>query len=182
MTRWTILLTLCLALAACGDAGASADDVGGNDMAAAAPVDPAAAVVLRGDGVALAGGERLAFGTPADRAVERLTAAFGAPPSSREQLPDCGPGPLEAVTWDNGFSAYMNGGGFAGWTPADQRTAEGIGFGSTRAALDAAYSPAVEETSLGAEWSAHGISGILESRAPDAAVSAIWAGETCVMR
>jgi hypothetical protein len=179
--RGTILVGLALALAACNDAGAAGDEAGGNEVAAT-PADASAAVVLRGDGVSLAEGGKIAFGTSADQTVDRLAAAFGAPPSNRERLPDCGPGPLEAVSWDNGFSAYMHDGRFTGWTALDQRTAEGIGFGSTRAELDAAYHPAIERTSLGAEWSADGISGVLESDAPDAAVSAIWAGETCVMR
>ena len=177
--RWTILFTMPLALAACDSSGASGE---ASKAAAAAPADAATSVVLRGDGVAIAGGDGLVFGAPADRALERLAAAFGAPPSRRERLPDCGPGPLEAVSWDNGFSAYMHDGRFTGWTAIDQLTAERIGFGSTRAELDVAYHPTIEQTSLGVEWSSNGISGVLESDAPDAAVSAIWAGETCVMR
>jgi len=40
----------------------------------------------------------------------------------------------------------------------------------------------VEESTRGIEFTADGVSGILASNAPDARVTALWAGATCVFR
>lgn len=143
---------------------------------------PPHALVLRGDGLALEDGELLSFGMREAATVERLSSAFGVPPDQRDRLEDCGPGALDSVGRDSGFAAYFQDGTFVGWSSIDERTAEGIGFGSTRAELDAAYAVPVEDTSLGAEFHVDGISGVLNSHAPAAQVNSIWAGMTCVMR
>jgi hypothetical protein len=145
-----------------------------------APAPKPATLVLRGDGIDLGG--VIAFGTPSDELIRKLTAFFSQPPGNVASLSDCGEGALEMAGWDNGFTTYSQEGKFTGWASVDQRTAEGIGFGSTRAELDAAYQPEVTESSLGWEFYVDGLSGILESDAPDAAISAFWSGMSCAMR
>jgi hypothetical protein len=145
-----------------------------------APAPAPAKLVLRGDGIDLGG--VIAFDTPADELIKKLTAFFSQPPSNVDTLNECGEGVLNMAGWDNGFTIYSQDGKFVGWASVDQRTAEGIGFGSSRAALDAAYHPEVAESSLGWEFYVNGLSGILESNAPDAAISEFWSGMTCVMR
>jgi hypothetical protein len=58
----------------------------------------------------------------------------------------------------------------------------GIGPGSTRAELEAVYEVEVEPTSLGIEFSAGGIGGLLDGESPDARITAMWAGVTCLFR
>lgn len=142
-----------------------------------------AAIILRGDGVVLRSGEHLAFGAPEARAIEQLAFAIGTAPAPRSRAEDCGPGALDVVGWDSGFVAYLQDGQFVGWTAIDERTAEGIGFGSSRADLNAAFGDfEIQDSSLGTEFFVQGISGVLESQLPDAQVNSIWAGMTCVMR
>jgi hypothetical protein len=59
----------------------------------------------------------------------------------------------------------------------------GIGVGSTRAELQAAYAAAaVDSTTLGVEFTAGGLQGVLESDARTAPIVALWAGAACVAR
>ncbi len=139
-------------------------------------------VVVRGDGVSLIGGKTLKFGSAQQLVIDTLTDAFDMAPSNRERLEDCGPGAIVLNAWENGFSAYFHYGAFHGWSTVDQKSPEGIGFGSSRAELDAAYHPDIFESTLGTEFSAHGYSGILESDEPDAAIIKFWAGVSCIMR
>jgi hypothetical protein len=65
---------------------------------------------------------------------------------------------------------------------AQFRTTAGIGIGSTRRELDAAYQAEVAESTLGQEFTAGEIGGLLTSAAPDGRVEALWAGMTCHFR
>jgi hypothetical protein len=58
----------------------------------------------------------------------------------------------------------------------------GIGVGSTRAQLDAAFDPQITQSSLGTEFSAAGLGGVLESPAPTARITSLWAGTGCIFR
>ncbi|MET0362125.1 MAG: hypothetical protein ABW048_10300 [Sphingobium sp.] len=164
-----------------------------NAAAAAAPAIPAAertapAIVLEGEGLRLIDpatthATPLPFGMDKAMALRGLSAGMGGAPDKVETLSDCGPGPLEVASWDKGLSAYFQDGKFVGWGGAvDLKTMDGIGFGSTRAQLVEAYHPTIEQSSLGTEFSSGGLSGILESEAPDAAISEIWAGMNCIAR
>jgi hypothetical protein len=61
-------------------------------------------------------------------------------------------------------------------------TVSGIGLGSTRAELEAAYDAEVAPSSLGIEFHAGGLAGLLDSSRPDARVVSLWAGLACVAR
>lgn len=74
-----------------------------------------------------------------------------------------------------------------GRAPSDSRapaltTASGIGIGSTRADLESAYAARVARSTLGAEFSAGGLAGLLASERPDAPIINLWAGEACLAR
>ncbi|WP_310570978.1 hypothetical protein [Gemmatimonas sp.] len=81
---------------------------------------------------------------------------------------------------------------FIGWSlggraPTDSSaptltTPSGIGLGSTRAALDSVYVARVARSSLGIEFSAGGVAGILASARADAPIQNLWAGQVCLAR
>lgn len=102
---------------------------------------------------------------------------------------DCGAGPVRYANWADGLSLVFQGGRFAGWG-LDGRatgaiaTADGIGPGATRAQLEAAYGipVVVRQTSLGTEWRAGAVSGLLDGPGRQAKVTDMWAGVNCVAR
>ena len=61
-------------------------------------------------------------------------------------------------------------------------TASGIGIGSTRAALESAYVARVARSSLGVEFTAGGMAGLLASNAANAPIRNLWAGQVCLAR
>lgn len=127
----------------------------------------------------------LPFGRPTADAVAALSTALGAP-VDRGTNSECGAGPTEIVRWKGGFTAMFLEGRFNGWS-ADRRkglaTMNGIGVGSTRAELFAAYSDAsVEESTLGTEFSAGGLGGLLSGAGPTAKIETLWAGDICAFR
>ncbi len=138
------------------------------------------AVILRGDGLATIDGKKLPFGTGIDVAIERLQTALDETPSGRDALDQCGPGKIEVVNWDSGLTAFFKGGRFVGWSSIDQRSAEGIGFGSSRAEVVAAYDPKITSDPSGERFSVDGLIGVFDSDADDAQVSAFWAGMACM--
>ena len=82
-------------------------------------------------------------------------------------------------------------GRFVGWSASPQAadargeplaTMAGVGPGRTRRELESAYAARIEETTLGTEFEAGGLSGVLDGRAPDARIDAMWAGTSCVFR
>lgn len=81
---------------------------------------------------------------------------------------------------------------FIGWSlggrpPADSTMPElttpgGIGLGSTRAALESVYVARVARSTLGVEFSAGGLAGLLASARADAPIRNLWAGQVCLAR
>lgn len=140
------------------------------------------AVIDAGSGTSRA----LTFGLDQAMVRQVVTAARGAP-TGQGTNPECGAGPLDFAQFAGDLTLWFQGGAFAGWAlgrggAADLRTAAGLGVGSTRAELESAYEARVEETTLGQEFTAGDLSGILASSAPDARVEAMWAGVGCVFR
>ncbi|GAA3920436.1 hypothetical protein [Luteimonas lutimaris] len=160
---------------------------------AASPA-PAAQLALSGDGltfVTATGATRhLLFGTPAEQATEAVSRAFGARPEQGHN-DECGAGPLDMSNWRNGLTLMAQDGRFVGWsvhprpgtssgTPPG--TMAGIGPGSTRRELESAYAVEVDETTLGTEFTAGGLSGLLDGAGPAASITSLWAGANCVFR
>lgn len=164
------------------DDNADAPEANGAD-AAALPV-----LNLATDGLAVTGGDggaarALAFGTPrAD--VEKAVAAVLGQGQSGDPCPIA---PLETTRYP-GIDLSFSDDKLVGWTadpaPGARRltTASGIGIGSTRTELDQAYTVTVEETSLGMEFNVDSFAGLLNSDKPDATITNLWAGQTCIAR
>jgi hypothetical protein len=193
------LAGLLLFLSACGPGASQGDrsekaavpadtNAATNANAAAAP-RPAARVpevvaplVLEGSGLRLAGGT-LPFGTPKAAALEAVAKALGRAPSKRGLNEDCGGGGMEFAEWKDEVTLWFDEGSFAGWDGnGELKTAGGVGIGSGRAEVAALPGFEVEESTLGTEFRAGGLSGILASKAPGAKVTHLWGGATCVFR
>jgi hypothetical protein len=161
----------------------------------APPATPAAAasgaVALDQEGLRLVsetGSTRLvAFETPTADAVAALSSVLGNP-ADRSTNSECGAGPTEFVSWSNDLDALFLEGKFVGWS-AGQRsggkvtTMDGIGVGSTRQQLIESFGDLkVEESTLGIEFTAGDIAGILDKDGPAGKVETIWGGTNCVFR
>ncbi|MEP7380319.1 MAG: hypothetical protein ABI910_01465 [Gemmatimonadota bacterium] len=205
MTRTAVLILSC-AIAACqrGEtvpASAATSDMRGRDSTATAEsaVRDSAAIPSRSVGLALDGeGLRvvlastgstrlLAFGMESDAVINAVTAALG-PPASRGTNADCGAGPTDFVVFADGLSIGIQHDRFVGWsvraskTGGTHTTISGLGVGSTRAALDADYAATVSRTTLGEEFEAGGIAGVLDGESSSARITYMWAGASCVAR
>lgn len=153
---------------------------------ASAPAAPALAV--DGEGLRLfdpaTGSARpIPFGTAWDRALAAL-AFRGRPATGRN--PECGAGPLDFARWDD-LTLYGQDGAFVGWfaergAAGAISTAAGVGPGTTRQDLESAYAVEVFESTLGIEFVAGDLYGLLEGTHPDSAITALWAGTSCNFR
>ncbi|HEX8572032.1 MAG TPA: hypothetical protein VF759_04715 [Allosphingosinicella sp.] len=190
---------LLLGLAACGPA---AEDSGRNDSAAAengsgaapaaaapapAPAEAALAPLqLEGHGLRISGaapGTELPFNTPKAATIDALTKALGRPPTELGENEECGGGALEFAAWEGQITAWFESGRFAGWDNKGKlKTPQGIGIGSSRSEIARLRGLEVEDSTLGTEFRAGGLSGILDSKGPDAKVTDLWGGSTCVFR
>jgi hypothetical protein len=196
-------LLLALALAACGpDRPADTADgaVPASADSASVPVSPAAvdtvrapatapsSVTLASDGLGvIAGGvaRQLAFGAARARVLTEVGAVLGEPAEQGMQE-ECPAGPLYQVSYAGGLQVVFQDGAFVGWfaqSGSTLRTAREIGPGSTLAQLKAAY-PAtkVEETSLGHEFDAGELWGIVTDTTDAGLVEVIFAGINCIFR
>jgi hypothetical protein len=194
-------IALAALLAACTAEPAATDNIADASANAAAPAAqapantaaPAAqatpALAIDGEGLRLfdraSGSARpIPFGT-AQPAVLAALAARGQPEINK--LEECGAGPLDAASWRDGLTLYFQDAKFVGWAvgrpdgdaPA---TPAGITIGSTRAELESAYKTNVFESSLGTEFEAGTLFGILEGEGAKAKVTNLWAGVSCNMR
>ena len=133
-----------------------------------------------------AGSHTIAFGGPAAAAVAAARRIFG-DPETVESLEECGAGPLE-VSRFAGLTLAAQDGKFVGWwldgraRPPLPKTAAGIGIGSTRAELDAVYSLDEFESSLGDEFTAGDLAGLISGEGKAGKITHLWAGATCIMR
>lgn len=195
MTRLPLLalaLTTALSLTACG---------GGDDPTVAAPsgTDPAASapaappvepepagegvVVLRGDGLTVAGSEFAFGGANLAQVRPALEAAFGG--VEVQEVP-CPAGARTAVG-SQGFDVLFDGETMVGWDESGGRgpaTADGLALGSTRADVEAALPDAeFTEDTLGPEFlSPTGLGGFLDGTQPTSVVVGLTGGEQCVQR
>lgn len=163
---------------------------GKNEAAAApAPADrPKLAVEAEGLRLFVGAGgsaRALPFGMAREQVLAPLESYRG--PADGGTNTECGAGALDYAVWADGLTLYFQEGRFVGWA-LDQRaegahsTASGIGPGSTRRELEAAYDAKVEQSSLGTEFSAGDMFGVLNGTGPTASVTSMWAGVSCVFR
>lgn len=141
------------------------------------------------------------LGQPFEQLVRTVTDVLGQPPARVGVNGECGAGPLKMATWANGltlaFQEKGRGDGaagqqweFVGWSLNPGRgagsaptTIAGVGLGSTRTEVESAYVIEVMESSLGQEFSTtSGLYGLFDGAGPQARVSAMWSGTSCVFR
>jgi hypothetical protein len=123
------------------------------------------------------------FGTPEADVEAVLAAALGRPPDERGETSECGS--RRFARWNGAISAWFDDAGFSGWSLPEGSTLStmgGLRLGSARKELASAYSADVMESSLGTEFVAGAMGGVLASDAPDAVVTHLWAGDTCIAR
>ncbi len=169
----------------------SAEPVTGSHTTATAADEAGTALAIDGEGIRLVnrttGSTRAVhFGSEAQTAIDAVTAARGAP-ESRSSNDECGAGPTEFVVWDGGFSLLVRNGEFEAWSLSDRappayRTMSGVGIGTPRNELEAAYKVDVFQSTLGTEFNAGDIFGVLDSDKAHARIVALWAGAACVFR
>jgi len=200
--RAIAVLCAMLVIAACGEGSepevksvpaAPSSPASASAPAAAAPADTVAddpELALAEDGLRLFDGTNedgrpLPFGMPMDAVISTLEGVRGK--ARRSTNPECGAGSLEFANWDDGFALVFDEGRFVGWSldggrGADVKTSGNVGPGSTRRELEAAHQIKVDETTLGTEFMAGDIAGVLDGPGPDARITNMWAGINCIFR
>ncbi|WP_425053015.1 hypothetical protein [Psychromarinibacter sp. S121] len=160
-----------LVLAACG--GAEVTTRGGT-----AQLRPDA------NGLAIADNPlRIDFGRAQEGVLTAVTRVLGAPPANSVTNSECGAGPLQIVQYAEITLLFQNG-NFVGWTTDDPRIslANGLSAGVTRAQLEnGGYGP-FRPTTLGVEFEADGIFGLLPDNDAATPIDTLWAGTTCFFR
>ena len=126
------------------------------------------------------------FGTAEAAVLASLERVRG--PAGTGTNESCGAGPVQYAGWPDGLSLVFQRGVFVGWS-LDGRaedalsTADGIGPGTTRTELDEAFGDVrVERTTLGMEFSAGAVHGVLDGPGRRARITDMWAGVSCVAR
>ena len=136
-----------------------------------------------------ANGPTAGFGLRRADTIDLVAASLGKP-LKQGTYPDCGQGiPIGYARFRGGLELAFIGGKFVGWALAEggngaMHTKRGIGLGSSRAALKKAY-PAVSvdpDTSLGVMFSIdEDLGGFLANATPTAKVTALQAGQVCMV-
>lgn len=158
--------------------------------APSAKVAPASAaeatVAVDGEGLRLvsaSGRARpLPFGTAEAEVLTTLERLRG--PAETGVNGDCG---VRFAGWSDGLNLVFEDGRFTGWW-VDGRakggitTVSGVGAGAKRSALDVYADVAVTESTLGREFTAGGMAGLVDGPGADAEITHLWAGRTCVAR
>ena len=126
----------------------------------------------------------IAFGTPRDDVLAML--AFRGKPETGTNG-ECGAGPLEYANWPDGLGLFFQDDKFAGWNLNERSkgaitTASGIGPGSSRTDLEGAYAADISETTLGTEFAAGELFGLLDGEVPAAKITYMWGGVSCNFR
>ena len=183
-------LLCALALSACDTAGETTPSPAAPANAASTddpPWAPQAQLRLAADGLDADGpGTEIAFGMPRAAAVAAVAASLGQP-TDHGANQECGAGPMEFVEFGPLALNFQNG-AFVGWfhsAPARTpplRTATRLGIGTPRdQIMGEGQGPLqVSETSLGTQFDAAGINGLLSGPEPDAAVTSLWTGINCI--
>ncbi len=128
----------------------------------------------------------IAFGAREADVLASLEGVRG--PAEKGTNQDCGAGPVQYASWPDGLSIVFQNGRFVGWglnrrASGALATASGVGPGMTRQALAALFDAVTfQDTSLGVEFAAGDIFGLLDGAGPKAKITDMWAGVSCVAR
>lgn len=196
---FSLIAIIALGLSACSAEKVAADPATQNaepePPASGEPVTAAEAntvLALDGEGVRVVNSETrstrlLPFGT-ARAATETVLAGLLGSPDGNSSNEDCGAGAMDFRNFGD-FTANFQDDLFVGWSlrggekSAALTTLSGIGIGTTRSEM--AKSVAFEiydDSTIGTEFQAAGFSGLLDSDAPDAKITDLWAGINCIFR
>lgn len=201
--RTLIIMGLAIGVAACGSgsAPANSESNAATPAPAASPTPPPAVtptpvaqgqrpiVAIDGEGVRLVAPDSgrtrpIPFGTSRVDTLAAL-ATRGTPATGTNS--ECGAGPLAWARYADGLTLNFQDDRFAGWSvdrSAGGRvtTMAGIGPGSTRTALESAYAITLPDSTLGTEFAAGDLGGLLDGPGPNARITDLWAGVTCQFR
>lgn len=201
---FSLIVVIALGLSACSaeEAGAdSAAQIGQSEPSAR--VEPGTAaeanvmIALDGEGLRIVNSETgstraLPFGTARAATEAALVRILGSPDgdSSNEE---CGAGTMNFQDFGD-LTANFQDGLFVGWSvrggdkSAALATMSGIGIGTTRSEMaESVVFDIYEESTIGTEFNTGGdepggFSGLLESEAPEAPITDLWAGTNCIFR
>ncbi|MBL0914513.1 MAG: hypothetical protein IBJ13_03060 [Sphingopyxis sp.] len=181
---WTGIMA---ALAACSSPASESAAAPKETPKVVTPAKPAeaakASLVLAADGLLL-NGALIRFDIPRADA-ERAVAAVQGQPAGQGSSDECSLGTIAFSTYKDDLQLTFQDGKFVGWTinsaASTLRTDKGIGIGSTRQELDAAYKIVVEEGSLGVMFETGNLSGLLDIDGIEGLVTDIWAGSVCLI-
>ena len=146
------------------------------------------AISIEGEGlrlfvIATGAARPLPFGTDSSSVFTAIQRATRSDPVESGDGGDC---PGSYARWSNGLTLRFDDGKFVGWSLRDGdnsvSTPTGIGIGTTRANVDSAVVITVKGTSLGPEFTAGQLAGLLDGTTPASKVTHLWAGETCIAR
>lgn len=171
------------------DRDSARGSAGSQGLVPAGPgADSTILLAVEGEGLRLfdasSGSSRpLPFGLSEAEVMRIVTRALEAEPYETGGNVECG---VRYANWAEGITLrFTTRDGFVGWSLRDGSrftTASGIGLGSTRAELESSYDAEVFASSIGEEFVAGGMAGILDSPSPDARVQHLWAGVSCIAR
>ena len=152
---------------------------------------PAGEVVLEAEGLGFVQGDsgssiaHLPFGTDRADVLRSLAASVGEP-SEVSEVEECPFGPAVVADFTTGLSVTFGDGELVGWSvqaPSTHTTAAGIGAGSSLAEVKDVYAgTTVEATSLGWEFTAGEIYGVVSGSDPDDEVLHLFGGDNCIFR
>jgi len=118
---------------------------------------------------------RIDFSRAEAGAVETVSRILGARPAATVDQAECGAGPVRAVRWQSGLTLNFQDGDFAGWVVDEPGLVVAGGYRVGMAAPDLA----LHQTSLGHEFEAGGVFGLIDQAGE---VAALWSGTTCFFR
>jgi hypothetical protein len=128
----------------------------------------------------------LNFGSDKAAVMTALQSAEGAPRSvDTGSMCEDGSGRVFDTVLYDGLSVYFLNSTLSGWrvSKAQFTTLDGVGPGSTLTQLRAAFGGVkVTDSSLGAEWSAGALGGVLSGKSDDSIVGEMFAGDLCIIR
>jgi hypothetical protein len=126
------------------------------------------------------------FGQSQAEVTQALTEILGPPQTGRNG--DCPDGPVEYANFGE-LGVHFRDGKFVGWVLDGEMSPvlesyQGIRIGMQRSGLSAGDGdpPTFEQSSLGSEFTADGISGLLEGSGANARVKTLFSGVTCFAR
>lgn len=194
-TAWVWVVAMLAACSSPASETAAPEEAAGETASAAtpaaspAPAKTTAALTLAPDGLSIvetpSGQARLVpFGT-ARASVELMVGTVQGEQLGKGSSAECGAGKIDYTSYKGDLQLTFQENKFVGWTinggESPLRTAKGIGVGSTRQQLDAAYKVDVEDSSLGLLFSTGDLVGLLDIDGIDGLVTSIWAGTVCLI-